>query len=309
MSVAAIVGGVVLLALASGRFVEGAAGLSLRFRVSKVLIGALVIGFGTSLPELLVSGLAALEDAPGIAVGNVVGSNVANLTLILGAVALLAAPVVHSGILNREVPITIGAMGLYGWSLTTGSRLAGLVLLGAFGLATAVLVRVARRDDARLAAEVEEATAPARARTPLLLVAETVGGLVGTLIGAQLVVIGAKGLATSLGISEGFVGFTIVAVGTSLPELVTAIAAARRDEAELAVGNVFGSNLFNSLVIGGTVALLAPPAGLGRFGVAVLVMVATGLLVAVLIARGLRLSRLDGIALVVVYGMTVITVL
>lgn len=301
----ALTAGLALLAVASGRFVEGAAGLALRLRVSMTLVGALVIGFGTSLPELLVSLLAAVEDAPGIAVGNVVGSNVANLTLILGIVGLLAAPRAQAGLLRREAPMCVGAMAAFGAALWWDTRLAGTVLLVVFVAMNVVLVRAGRVEDPLLAAETEEAVGRDVALPDWRLGLDVLGGLAGTLLGAQLVVAGAKGIAETAGLDEGFVGLTIVAVGTSLPELVTAVQAARRGEPDLAVGNVFGSNLFNSLAIGGVVALVSPGAGDGRFLVPVVVMVAAGLGAWGLIARGMRLSRWDGAGLLVVYAATV----
>ncbi len=299
-----LVAGLVLLAVGSGRFVEGAAGLALRLRVSMTLVGAVVIGFGTSLPELLVSVLAALEDAPGIAVGNVVGSNVANLTLILGVVGVLAAPWARAGLLRREAPMCVVAMAAFGAALWWGQRLAGVGLLVLFVTLNVVLVRAGRVEDPLLAAETEEAVGRDAGLGWWRLALDLAGGITGTLVGAQLVVAGATGIAGSLGLDEGFVGFTIVAVGTSLPELVTAVQAALRDEPDLAVGNVFGSNLFNSLAIGGTVTLVGS-AGAGRFVVPVVVMVGVGLLTWALLARGMRLSRWDGAGLLVVYAGTV----
>ena len=298
--------GLVLLLVASERFVQGAAGIALRLRLAPVVVGAVIVGFGTSAPELLVSGLAAVNDSRDIGVGNIVGSNLANITLVLGAVALVAPPMVDSRVLRREVPLMVlglVALALLLRPLTVGG---GLALLLLFGVSMIVIVRsgLADRDDP-LAAEVTHELED-EARLPWsTLAAFTVGGLLGTLAGAHLLVTGATSIADRLELGEGLVGFTLVALGTSLPELFTSIQAARHGEPDLAVGNVLGSNLFNSLLIGGTVAVVSPgPVAEGLLD-ASWVMVGVGLVLWSLMATLRRVERWEGAGLLAVYAVTV----
>lgn len=249
--------GLVILVRAADVFVDGAAGLSRRYGVSPVIVGAVVIGLGTSVPELLVSVIAAANGDASLGVGNVVGSNIANLSLVLAVAALVVPIAVRSSIVRREAPISFLAVAAFALALQGGlTRLDGVLLLLALAVVLVVTVRSATRTgNEELAEEVEHALAEIPARRVTML---TVVGLLGTALGAQLLVDGSVGLATELGLSEGFVGLTLVAVGTSLPELVTAVQAARRGEDELIVGNVLGSNVFNSLLVGGAIALVGP---------------------------------------------------
>jgi cation:H+ antiporter len=304
-----VVAGIALLGRGADAFVEGSAALAARWRVAPVVIGALVIGLGTSAPELLVSGLAAAEGESDLGVGNVVGSNIANLSLVLGGAALLAPIPVHSRLLRREAPLSALAVGAFAL-LTIGglSRVDGALLLVLFGALVAVLLRAAMRDraEAHLAEEVEEYLARDAGRTTRVLLVLTGAGLAGTVAGAQILVWGARGIADRLDLTGGFVGLTLVAVGTSLPELVTTISAARRGEDELIVGNVLGSNLFNATVVGAAVALLGPGPIVDRklaIG-GVLLMVAVTAFAATLMARGRDVTRAEAILLLVVYAGT-----
>ena len=296
------IAGLAVLARAADMFVDGAVGISRKFGVSPVLIGAVVIGLGTSLPELLVSVLAAARGDASLGVGNVVGSNVANLSLVLGVAALLAPLAVNAGVLRREAPVSFLAVGGFALALQNGlTRLDGFLLLGGLVVTIVIVVRAASRGrNEALAEDVDEEFLPLRTGRLALV---TVVGLVGTTLGAQLLVSGAIGLATGAGISEGFVGVTLVAVGTSLPELVTAIHAARRHEDELIIGNVLGSNVFNSLLVGGAIALIAPGpiddirlVTLGAAG-----MTAVALMAWFLMARGRRIVRSDAALLLAGY--------
>ncbi|HEY8525304.1 MAG TPA: calcium/sodium antiporter [Acidimicrobiales bacterium] len=303
-----VVGGLALLAVAPDRFVAGAAGLADRLGVSRVLIGAVVIGFGTSMPELLVSGLATADGEPEVAVGNVVGSNIANLGLVLAVAALISRVRVPAGLLRREVPVTVVATVLFALLVQHGvTRVEGAVLAVAVVAALTILVRSARRpgDGAagELGVEIEEYLGDETQRPAWRLAGEALVGLLGTLAGAQLLVTGAVEIASELDVSSGFVGVTIVAIGTSLPELVTAIAAARAGEDQLIIGNVLGSNMFNSLAVGAVVGLVRPlpvtDAALTVGGVAaMLVMTALGVLA--MGARG-SVTRVEATVLLVVY--------
>ena len=263
LPVLGIVAGLAVLTAAADWFVVGAVRLAARLRLSPVVIGAVVIGFGTSAPEMVVSGLAAGQGKLDIAVGNIVGSNIANLSLVLGAAALVTTVTVAGRTIRREVPLVLVATIVYAVLVQGGlSRIEGLVLLGA-AVASVVWILLSSRGggDEELTHEVEEFLTDA----PIDLRRETgrtLAGLLGTLGAAQLLVLSATTMADRLGLAEGFVGLTIVAIGTSLPELATALQAARKDETDLIVGNLLGSNLFNSLAVGG-VAALAGPGGVG----------------------------------------------
>jgi cation:H+ antiporter len=307
MDVAFTVVGLAILVRAADVFVDGAAGLSRRYGVSPVIVGAVVIGLGTSVPELLVSVIAAANGDASLGVGNVIGSNIANLSLVLAVAALVVPIAVRSSVVRREAPLSFLAVAAFALALQGGlTRVDGVLLLLGLVVVMIVTVRSATRTgNEELAEEVEEVLAeiPARRVTTL-----TVVGLLGTALGAQLLVDGSIGLATELGLSEGFVGLTLVAVGTSLPELVTAVQAARRGEDELIVGNVLGSNVFNSLLVGGAIALVGPgpidDTRLVTYGAATMVAVA-GLGWAVMGRKG-TIARPEAALLLVGYVVAVV---
>jgi cation:H+ antiporter len=307
VAVATAVVGLVVLAKAADLFVDGAVGLSVRWGVSPVLIGAVVIGLGTSVPELLVSVLAAARGDAALGIGNIVGSNVANLSLVLGVAALIMPLAVDASVLRREAPMSFVAVGAFALALQNGlSRLEGVLLLVGLAAAILVIVRAAGSGgNAELVDEVQEFEQAAGSSRRGVLV--TLVGLVGTTLGAQLLVTGAVDLAGEAGLSEGFVGVTLVAIGTSLPELVTAASAARRGEDELIIGNVLGSNLFNSLLVGGAIALIAP----GRIDDVRLVtagaiaMTVVALVAWLLMSRGRRITRAESVLLLAGYVVVV----
>ncbi len=264
--------GIVLLTRAADEFVEGAANVANALRVSPVVIGAVIVGFGTSAPELLVSGLAASDGNLDLGVGNVVGSNVANLTLVLGAAALIVPLHVSPGVLAREAPLSLLGVLLFAYFTVDGlAQWEGIVLLGALALTLSWIV-VGGRVPESVEISLDEGGTAGRQ------LIRTVIGLVGTVLGAQFLVWGAMAIAEVVGITGGMVGFTLVAVGTSLPELVTAVVAARKGETELILGNLLGSNLFNSLAVGGMIAVIgAGPIvdrGLATVGVVGMTLVA-----------------------------------
>ena len=315
--IVAVVAGLVVLTKAADRFVLGAATIARRLGVSAVVIGAVIVGFGTSAPELLVSGLAAWEGHADLGVGNIIGSNIANLTLILGVGAVIAPLSVATGVLRREAPAAVLAMGALALFVQGDlGRVEGVVLLLVFVvMMIGLLVLVRRETRSRLAVETDEMldresdvdgdpTTPTPLGTEVLWV---VLGLVGTIAGAQLLVWGATGIADRAGLSDGFIGLTLVAVGTSLPELVTTVQAARRGEHDLIVGNLLGSNLVNSLAVGGVVGVLAPGAPLDTTltGIGAGLMMGVGLIAVLFMRRKFRLTRGEGIALVAGYAATV----
>jgi cation:H+ antiporter len=304
LDVLALIAGLALLAVAGDAFVAGAGRLALGLRIAPVIVGALVIGFGTSAPELVVSVLAAAEGALEIGVGNVIGSNIANVTLVAGAAAMVAPLAVSSKTLRREAPISAASVLLFAVLVQGGlDRVEGVIALVALVVAVGVLVRSAVRDDDPLGDEAVARIAPEE--VPLRREGIRTGlGLLGVLVGAQLVVSGARGIAESAGLAEGFVGLTLVAVGTSLPEMVTAVQATRQGQTDLVVGNLFGSNMFNSLAVGGAVALVGPGAieDTGLTVVAGAAMAFAALLAWYLMGTDHCLKRREALVLVVVYA-------
>lgn len=305
LTIAALIVGVALLAYAADQFVLGAARVALIRNISPLVVGVVIIGFGTSAPELLVSGIAAAGGQPEIAVGNVVGSNIANLSLLLGIGAIIIPLGVASSTVRREAPIAVMAMVAYGIAVQGGiSLVEGVILLVA--LALAIWKVTTSGDGDPLGPETEELAdvAAHSARTEAI---RTILGLIGTIAGAQLLLWGAVDLADRAGLGEGFVGATLVAIGTSLPELVTVVQSARRRETDLIVGNLLGSNMFNALGVGGVTGLIGAgtlddPA-LTEF--AVVAGVGVGLLAWMMMRTGRAISRREGIGLVVLYGCLV----
>ena len=260
MPLLAIAGGLLVLVWSADRFVEGASGLARHFGMAPLLIGMLIVGFGTSAPEMLVSGLSAWEGAPGIALGNAYGSNIVNIALLLGVTALLSPIAVQSGVLKRELPVLIAvtalSVGLL-WDLEV-SRVDAGVLLAVFAGLVWWSVRQSRReakDALAVEIEAEGAGKPASLRPAVLW---TVGGLLLLIASSRALVWGAVETAQALGISDLVIGLTIVAVGTSLPELASSISAIRKKEHDIALGNVIGSNLFNTLAVVGLAGVIAP---------------------------------------------------
>lgn len=300
----AIAGGLALLTVSADHFVVGAARMSAALRISPVVIGALVIGFGTSAPELLVSGLAAGQGHLDLAIGNVVGSNVANLTLVLGATALVFPLRVTSRTLAREAPIAAVGTFLLAVLLQGGfARLEGLVLWMGMTAAVIWILTTVGEDDPVVLKDVEHY---ARGRPPRLKaeIRRTAFGLIGTLAGAQVLILGAEGIAERLGVAEGVVGLTLVALGTSLPELVTGIQAARRKEGSLIVGNLLGSTMTNSLAVAGLAGMLGPGAleDPHLAGVAALLMAVAAAAGWFLMGTARTVHRWEGAVLLVAYA-------
>lgn len=256
----AVVIGLLLLVWSADRFVTGAVALARHLGMAPLLIGMLIVGFGTSAPELLVSALSSWQGNPGIALGNAFGSNIANIALILGVTALISPVLVQSGVLRRELPVLVGATGLT-FALMADrslSRLDAVALLAVFAALVLWSIRESRlRGSDSLAVEVEaEGTAHPLAPRPALL--WTVAGLALLIASSRLLVWGAVETALFLGVSDLIVGLTVVAVGTSLPELASSVVAIRRKEHDLALGNVIGSNLFNTLAVVGIAGAVHP---------------------------------------------------
>lgn len=256
----AVVAGLALLVWSADRFVEGSAVACRHFEVPPLLIGMVVVGFGTSAPEMMVSALASYQGNPGIALGNAYGSNIANIALILGVTALISPIAVHSQVLHRELPLLTAVTLLAVYQLLDGelSRVDAIVLLAVFfGLMGWTIRQGVRTRLDTFAGEVEQELAipdmPLR-RAVMLLVT----GLILLILSSRVLVWGAVEIAQKLGVSDLIIGLTIVAVGTSLPELASSVSAARKGEHEIALGNVLGSNLFNTLAVVGIAGVIRP---------------------------------------------------
>jgi cation:H+ antiporter len=308
LSLAALAAGLATLLYAADRFVDGASATARHLGVPALVIGMVIIGFGTSAPELLVSGLAAAGGAPGVALGNAYGSNIANIALILGVTAIVVPITVRSSVLRRELPVLLGVTALAALQLADGvlRRLDAAVLLAVFAALMGWTIAQGRRDgrDA-LATEVDRELAeeplPLRAALVRLVL-----GLVLLIAASRVLVWSAVRLAEAAGVPDLIIGLTIIAIGTSLPELASSLAAARKGEHDLALGNVLGSNLFNTLAVVGLAAAIRPidvaPEVLGRD------VLAMGVATVALVLFGLRrhgpgrLNRVEGVALVAAYA-------
>ena len=312
-SILLVAGGLVLLALGGELLVRGAVGMAARLGISPLLAGLTIVGFGTSTPELATSVQAAMAGSPGIAVGNVVGSNIANILFILGVSALILPLNVNPRSFKRD-SIALGGSAV----LCTGA-----VLLGVIGLVPGVVLLAclvgyiwyaykseSAADDEechRHEAEAEDRPVPPDTG-PAILGGMIVAGLVAAIFGAGWLVAGATVLASAAGVSESVIGLTVVAIGTSLPELIACVVAVLRKHADVALGNVVGSNIYNVLGILGTTAIIQPievPAEIAGFDIWVMLGV-TALLILQL-RSGWKLSRIEGALLVLLYaGYTVL---
>ena len=262
----AIVIGLALLVWSADRFVDGAVGVARFLGMSTFLIGMVIVGFGTSAPEIVVSILSAMNDTPQLALGNAYGSNIANIALILGTTAIIAPIVVKKQAMRLDIPVLILMTALTIFLVKDGnvSFLDGVILLFAFVAVVSFNIwhelneKRKRKQAVSEDALDDESSEPAESVSiakSLLWLFVGLGVLVGS---SRMLVWGAVGMAHALGVSDLLIGLTIVAVGTSLPELASSIAAARKGENDLAVGNVIGSNIFNTLVVVGIAAVITP---------------------------------------------------
>ncbi|WP_372674992.1 calcium/sodium antiporter [Aquicoccus sp.] len=303
------------LILGGDLLVRGAVSVAQAMRISPMVIGLTLVGFGTSTPELVTSLQAAFAGSPGIAIGNVVGSNIGNIMLILGLAAFLYPVVVDPAALRRDGGVMLAATllctGFVLWG--TLGRLAGavlIVLLGAYLLFT--ILRERRSMTAATALYVAEADllpgpAPTRLMWPALM---ALAGLAITILGARFLVSGAVGLAAAAGISETVIGLTIVAIGTSTPELVTTLIAVRKGQGGVAFGNIIGSNIFNILGILGLTALIHPLAVPQQvIGFDIWVMLGATLVMVLFAITGRRIDRREGAFLVTGYAAYLATTL
>lgn len=304
----AIIAGFALLVRSADKFVEGAATSANYAGMPPLLIGMLVVGFGTSAPEMLVSVMAAMDGNPALALGNAVGSNIVNIALILGVTAIIAPIAVHSSIIRKELPIlllvtlVIGAMlwnhnisMLEAWSLV-----GGFMLLIGWSIWSALR---SKGDHLEQEMDDELSSQSMSLKSSILWL---ITGLVLLIISSRILVWGAIEIAQQLGVSDLLIGLTIVALGTSLPELAASIMAARKGEHDIAVGNVVGSNMFNSLAVIGIAGTIEPIANIGaevfwRDWASMLFVTGLLLLTAARFGKSQTISRGEGAVLLVCY--------
>jgi cation:H+ antiporter len=297
-----IIGGLIGLIIGGEYLVRGAVIIAQKFKISPMIIGLTLVGFGTSTPELVTSVQAALNDAPGIAIGNVVGSNIANILLILGIAAIITPIAVSKPSFKRDGTILVIATALCVGVVLYGSmgRVIGasfLFLLAAYLVGTIYFYQGI--------SENEDIDAPS---TNLgIAVLKMLAGLAVTIFGAKFLVDGAISVASGLGVSEAVIGLSVVAVGTSMPELVTSVIAARKGQVEVALGNVIGSNIFNILGILGATVLVKPlvvPTEIAALDI--WIMAAATLAMCWVAIIGWKISQREGLLLVTAYVVYIV---
>ena len=306
---AAIIAGFVILVWSADKFVEGAASTAKHLGMPSLLIGILIVGFGTSAPEMVVSAIAAMEGNPALALGNALGSNIVNIALILGVTAIVAPITVNSKIVKKEIPLLLLIVLASGYllldnSLTLGE---GIVLISGFFtlIAWSIVSAFRGRGDtleAEMDSELIEHEMSLKAGIIWLII-----GLVLLIASSRLLVWGAVGVAHEFGVSDLIIGLTIVALGTSLPELAASVIAARKGEHDIAIGNVVGSNMFNILAVIGIATIIAPMNGipvevLNRDWIVMFVLT----IALLVMAYGFRnkegkITRFEGMILIVCY--------
>ena len=290
--------GFVMLVKGADWFVDGAAGLADRFGIPQLVIGLTIVAMGTSAPEAAVSITAALKDSAGIAVGNIVGSNILNVLIILGLTACVATLSVAKSTIRIELPYMIAIsllLLLFGWTGNEITFWEGVGLWVAFLLYLGYLFRMAKKNK-------ETPPEEASSRPLWMLLVLSIIGLVLIVWGSDVTVDAATALARYFGMSERFIGLTIVALGTSLPELFSSLTAARKGKADIAIGNIVGSNIFNILFVLGTTALITPVPFAARFTVDTIVAVLVCVLLLVCVARSKKLTKPTGILMLAAYA-------
>ena len=283
---------------------DGSSSVARRFRVPPLVIGMTIVAMGTSLPELSVSVAASASGSNSLAVSNVVGSNLFNLMVVLGASAILSQLSVSRDVLRRDYPFSVFcmvmllALGLFGMELTRGDGIVFLVIFVVFLILMVRSALASRNESGKEAdSEINETASGSILKDVLFII----GGAVAIKFGGDWVVDGAVVIARQLGVTETLIGLTIVACGTSLPELVTSIVAARKNELDMAVGNVVGSNIFNILLILGTAATISPIPFLRENMIDIFVLLAFSIITWIFCVTQKRIGKREGVAMVALY--------
>lgn len=304
LQVVLLVVGFVLLVKGADFFVDGSSSVAKRLKVPSMIIGLTIVAMGTSLPECSVSVSASLAGKNALAIANAVGSNLFNLMVVCGACALFCPLVVQKSTLLKEYPLSVGVAALlllFGWTGMQVGHLEGIILVALFVLFILWMVRSAMK--ARNAS-VDEGTHQILPVWQCILC--IVGGAAGIIIGGKLVVASASEIAAAFGLSDNLIGLTIVACGTSLPELVTSVVAARKKEVDMALGNVMGSNIFNVLMVLGIAAAISPITFIMENAIDIAVLLGCSLLVWVFCWTSKRLTRWEGGIMVALYAAYVV---
>ena len=301
LTVIAGIAGIALLYYGAEFLVKGGSSIALKMKISPLVIGLTLVAYATSAPELVVSVDAALKGMGDISLGNVVGSNICNIALILGLCAVITPLQVNKNLLKFDIWVMIiAAVMLAGsfWVFHGVNRIIGAVLLTCSIAYTVWSVYASRREQN---AQDANADLPAKIYPLYLAIALTIAGLAALVGGAKCFVYAATALAKALNISDAVIGLTVVAVGTSLPELATSVVAAIRKETDIAVGNVIGSNIFNVLAILGIAPLIKPIHAVGISNVDMILMIAVSLLLYPFMRTGMKINRLEGAVMLAIY--------
>ena len=306
MDILLLLGGLVLLVAAGEILVRGAAGLALKANISPMMVGLTVVSIGTSAPELFASVRAALEGNPGLAIGNVIGSNIANISLVLGITALINPVGVSKGLLKFDTPLMVLASIIFiffAWDLEL-SFTEGVILIGLLFAFIGSLIFRSRKEKKQqdaLESDVEDLVEYQSKGYTFLLVL-IVGGCIGLYFGSEWFIAGARNIAFSLGVSDYIIGVTVVAFGTSVPELVASAIAALRNQADLSIGNLIGSNIFNILSVIGITSMVSPlPVDAAILEMDVWWMLGIALLIIPIMRSRYLVTRWQGALLILVY--------
>lgn len=296
--------GFVLLIKGADFFVEGSSAVAKKLRIPSIIVGLTIVAMGTSLPELAVSVTAALAGNNEIAVSNVVGSNLFNLLVVCGTCTLFAPLAINKSTLKSDFPLSIVCaalllvVGMIGMQV---GRVDGVILLVIFVTYIAILVRQALKARANSTSEDEDENKESKDIPVWLCIIYIIGGIAAIKFGGDFVVDGASTIAQKLGMSQTLVGLTVVAVGTSLPELVTSIVAGRKNEVDMALGNVIGSNIFNILLILGTAGTISPMSFIQDNIIDLVVLIVASLLVYVFAWSKQKIEKKEGIIMLAIY--------
>ena len=304
-SVGVLVVGFVMLIKGADLFVEGASKIAAKFKIPLIVIGLTIVAMGTSAPEAAISISAAFQDAAAISIGNAVGSNIMNILLILGVSALITNLKIKPNTLRFEIPFVVvitAVLLLLGWIGGGLDKIDGVIMLLLFAAFLVYLFYLAKKGDDSSADDVPELTE--KDKLPILIII-TLIGLVSIVLGSDLTVSAAKNIAQTIGIDDRTISLTVVAFGTSLPELITCIAASLKKKSDIAIGNIIGSNIFNILFVVGLASVFSPsvmPYG-QAFIIDTIVAIAAAVILGLLVLRKKELSRIGGVIMLVAYAV------
>lgn len=305
-----LLAGLLFLVKGADFFVEGSSGIAKRFHVPTIIIGLTIVAMGTSLPETAVSVVAAIQHKNTLAISNVIGSNIFNMIVVIGICAIMTKVAVQKITLKRDFPYSVFAALLllvFGGTGMKLGRMDSVVLLVFFGIFVVLMIYMAinseKESDGKQREDMNETERKISIPKCLVLLAVGVAGII---IGGDMVVDSATNIALKIGMSETLVGLTIVSIGTSLPELVTSVVAARKKEVDMALGNAIGSNIFNILFVLGLAGVISPMPFLKENIIDVLILIALSLLVWFFAYTKQQFSRKEGIVMVMLYAVYIV---